>query len=277
MIDENQTPEADQNQPARAPKHRSPSYPAIDLRTAIARAATVQEIAGTHAAPVATVIQAWGYRPKTSGGLQTLAALKKFGLAEDEGKREARQLRLSTLGRELLFYRSNPESSDWKERIRKAALAPGIHAELWAKYAGNLPADQVIQYYLVFDRKFSEVAAKDLLSEFRRTLAYAGVDAQDGSDTTANVSDEEEHSDSEDESEQIMGPTALQEPETQPRAPPVGGGGGGERKPRTVQVPYSPSEWALVQARFPMTEAAWDQMIAVLNAMKPGLVAPPEG
>jgi hypothetical protein len=42
---------------------------------------------------------------------------------------------------------------------------------------------------------------------------------------------------------------------------------------RTVQVPYSPGEWALVQAAFPLSEAAWTQMIAVLEAMKPGLVS----
>ena len=271
MDDENQPSGADQSQPARTPKHRSPSYPAIDLKTAINRAAKLSELAGSHAAPVAAVIQAWGYKPKTSGGLLSLAALKKFGLAEDEGKREARQLRLTTLGRELLFYRSNPASPEWRERIRKAALTPTIHAELWTKYSGSLPGDQVIQYYLVFDRGFSEVAARDLLSQFHRTLAYAGVDGQADADAGDNVSDEEEVSESETESEQIMGTPALEDPGTRARAPAVGGHDA-ERKTRTVQVPYSPSEWALVQAPFPMTEAAWDQMIAVLNAMKPGLV-----
>lgn len=44
---------------------------------------------------------------------------------------------------------------------------------------------------------------------------------------------------------------------------------------RTVQVTYSPSEWALLQAAFPMSEDDWDAMIAVLNAMKRGLVAKP--
>jgi hypothetical protein len=66
-------------------------------------------------------------------------------------------------------------------------------------------------------------------------------------------------------------PTIQQDP------PPTGDA---KRKParnqRTIQVPYSPTEWALVQASFPMTETEWQQMIAVLEAMKLGLVAPPE-
>ena len=46
------------------------------------------------------------------------------------------------------------------------------------------------------------------------------------------------------------------------------------RTERTVHVTYSPTEWALLQARFPMTEEDWDAMIAVLGAMKRGLVQP---
>jgi hypothetical protein len=31
--------------------------------------------------------------------------------------------------------------------------------------------------------------------------------------------------------------------------------------------------WATLQAAFPLTEEAWEQMLAVLKAMKPGLVS----
>ena len=39
-----------------------------------------------------------------------------------------------------------------------------------------------------------------------------------------------------------------------------------------MQLPIAPSEFAALQAPFPLTEAKWDQMLAVLNAMKPALV-----
>lgn len=45
------------------------------------------------------------------------------------------------------------------------------------------------------------------------------------------------------------------------------------RATRVVQLPISATEWAALQAPFPLTEERWAQMLAVLNAMKPALVA----
>lgn len=257
-------------------KHRSPSYPAIDLETAVERARAVHELAGSHRAPVKAIVEAWGYSLKSSGGLLTLAALKKFGLAEDEGKRDARQLWLTTLGRELVFFGTNHDSSEWTERIRSAALIPAIHAELWSKYDGQLPGDQVIRHYLVFERGFSDSAATELLAEFRRTLAFARIDGPTEGDAAGKVSEEVPDTEAEAESETFMATPTLQDPGTQRNDPQGKATPSNGRTARTVQVPYSPTEWALVQAPFPMTEPAWNQMIAVLNAMKPGLVVAPD-
>ena len=49
------------------------------------------------------------------------------------------------------------------------------------------------------------------------------------------------------------------------------------RQPRIVQLPISASEWAALQAPFPLTEAKWEQMMAVLQAMKPALTEPTNG
>lgn len=45
---------------------------------------------------------------------------------------------------------------------------------------------------------------------------------------------------------------------------------------RAVQLPLSATEWVTLQAAFPLSESAWGQMLRVLEAMKPGLVAPDE-
>lgn len=42
---------------------------------------------------------------------------------------------------------------------------------------------------------------------------------------------------------------------------------------KDIQLPYSSDAWATLTAPFPLDQAAWDQMIAVLQAMKPGLVS----
>lgn len=44
---------------------------------------------------------------------------------------------------------------------------------------------------------------------------------------------------------------------------------------RTIQIPLSLTDWASLEAAFPLSEENWQQMIAVLNAMKPALVRVP--
>jgi hypothetical protein len=41
---------------------------------------------------------------------------------------------------------------------------------------------------------------------------------------------------------------------------------------REIPIPIQGTAWAVLKAAFPLSEDAWTQMIAVLNAMKPGLV-----
>jgi hypothetical protein len=243
-------------------KHRSPSYPAIDLARALERAEQLADAAGKHEAPVAAAMTAWGYSPKSSGGLLSIAALKKFGLLTDTGKREARKVALTPLAQELLVYGTNRDSDEWLSRVRTAALTPAIHRELWEKYEGELPSDSVITPHLQLERRFSKDAAREMLKEFRSTIAFARLSETDGS-----VSENEEDNDSDSEANshsEMQMPEGVQEPkpiETSKR-----------EQQRTIQVTYSPTDWALVQGSFPMSEADWESFIEVLQGMKRGLV-----
>jgi hypothetical protein len=265
MPDETTAQESKEVQAAKPKKQRSPSYPALDLESTLERARTLSEVAGQHAAGVQAVTSAWGYGPKSSGGHQAIAALKKFGLAQDEGSRSNRKIRLTTLGRELLFYGDNRDSPEWQSRARKAALTPPIHVELWSEYRGQLPDDRVIKHYLLFGRtpNFNDSGADDLLKEFRRTITFARL-SESGATVSENGADNDDES--EEESGEIMTPPAMIEEEKKDPHDPK------PSKHRTIQVTYSPTDWALVQAPFPMSEADWQRMLKVLEGMKPGLV-----
>jgi hypothetical protein len=43
-------------------------------------------------------------------------------------------------------------------------------------------------------------------------------------------------------------------------------------QPRPLHVPVAPGEYVTIWADFPLTEEKWQQMFAVLSAMKPALV-----
>lgn len=268
MDESTNTQSAATDTPAKAQKHRSPSYPAIDLKTAVGRAAAVQKIAGTHPAPLPAVIQAWGYSPKSSNGILTIAALKKYGLFGNLGKGDVRKIQLTRLGQEILFF--SEETGEWLERVRTAALTPTVYRELWKKYGPRLPENSVMLHDLIFERGFSEAAAKDVLRQFRATVAYAQL--ADADAMVAGDEDDNESHDNGDGGPTVTPPATLTTPPGAPDAEQHSSES--KRTSQTVQVTYSPTEWALLQAKFPMSNDDWDAMIEVLQAMKRGLVSP---
>src|SRR5689334_2255157 len=84
-------------------KHRSPAYPFIPLQKAVERAATLYERNKRHSTPLAVAAGLWGYKEKSSGGLQTVSALKQFGLLLDEGSGDKRHVRLTELAFRILL------------------------------------------------------------------------------------------------------------------------------------------------------------------------------
>lgn len=62
-----------------------PRYPFINLEIALSRAEQFRLAAGDHAILAADAKSAWGYGGKSSGGDQTAAALRYYGLLEREG------------------------------------------------------------------------------------------------------------------------------------------------------------------------------------------------
>src|SRR5207253_10235130 len=77
-------PESPTKQAGKA-RPRSPSYPGIDLATAIERARTMFEHEHRSAAHVDVLYSHWGHKPKSGAGGVVLAALKKYGLITDDG------------------------------------------------------------------------------------------------------------------------------------------------------------------------------------------------
>ena len=66
-------------------KDRSPNFPFISLENAIARARAFYDEERKGAAPVTRAAIHWKYSPNSSGLIQTVAALKSYGLMSDEG------------------------------------------------------------------------------------------------------------------------------------------------------------------------------------------------
>lgn len=238
-------------------KGRSPNYPGIDLKLALERAAMLWDAEQHHAVPNDLILKHWGYGPKSGGGSVAFAALKRFGLLEDAGNGRAR---LTSRAQSILL--AQREGRTESKLIQEAALLPAMHKSMWTTHGATLPSDENLKFELVTEKGFTPGGAAEFISEWKRTMKFANLT---GPDATVPPADGENQEIPE---PQLTPPQTLETPP----APPPGDNTETQREKRTVQVTYSPNEWALLQAAFPMSEDDWNAMIAVLNAMKRGLV-----
>lgn len=209
--------------------------------------------------------QAWNLKSKSGQALVSIAALKRFGLLEAMSQRGPHRgkVRVSDLALGILL----DEREDSAERaglIRQAALRPSIHAELWKQYDGELPENAALRFHLQRDRKFTESGAGDFIEQFRSTIAFAELES--GAPPSGD-GDDDSHEVEADEDAPMRATRPRQSPASATTAKP-------SADIREVPIPIAGSEWPRLKARFPLTEDAWNQMIKVLEAMRPGLVQP---
>ena len=154
----------------RKKRGRSPSYPGIALEKAIERAEVLRKAERSNFAAIDVILNHWGFKPKSGLGLVNLAALVKFGLLEDEGSGNSRQARLTELALTILLGQHDlPEHLD---AVRKAALNPPIHAELWRQYGQEMPSSMSMKLQLI-RQGFLDTAAGDLVQEYIETINFA--------------------------------------------------------------------------------------------------------
>lgn len=257
--------EQEQGVQRRRPRGRSPSFPGISLPAAIERAKVVHQREGRHSAPIAAIMAHWGYKSPSGPATVTFAALKKYGLLDDEGSGDTRVARLTDLAIEILM------KPDPKEAIKRAALHPPIHREMWDEYGAALPSLDTLKYKLVAQRGFTEGGFKEFIREYQETVAFAKLDENESSVDAADRAWRDQLEDSSD-----GGPEQRLESEHRRREPPQ------DRRPKrsgevlSIPVPLQGTSPVVIEGEFPISEAAWQQLLAVLHAMKPGLVIAPE-
>jgi hypothetical protein len=158
-------------------KERSPSFPFISLPKAVSRA---QEFA-KHYRRVATRLndaaQAWGYKPKSSGLLQTVAALKAFGLVTDFGSGPDRKIELTDLAWRII-HDDRPGERD--RALREAALRPKLISEFArGVWRDGRPPDNRCISELTLERGFTRDAAATFLRVYDATIDYTGLQRAD--------------------------------------------------------------------------------------------------
>lgn len=159
-------------------KHRSPAYPFIPLKKALERAHVLYQHERRHPTALPVAAKHWGYGEKSSGGLQTVSALKQYGLVEDVGGTTGRRVKLSELALAILLDEV-PDSADRAAALKRAALSPKLYAEMFEKWGVELPSDESLRTYLKRDKLFNDDAVGGVIKDYKDTLEYANLSNSD--------------------------------------------------------------------------------------------------
>lgn len=175
-----------------AVRSRSPSFPFIPLGKAVGRLETFFSHFQKSPGRVTSAASVWNYQPKSSGLLQTIAALKAYGLIDDEGSGTDRKIRVTDLGFRLL---KDQRPGVLEKALKEAALKPAAMKAMWDKWGATPIPDVEVISELHIERGYTEESAKRLLEVYRDTIRYANFNASDifseegASDSTKNQPD----------------------------------------------------------------------------------------
>ena len=175
MVDASADKGHDKKPDVKIAQGRSPAYPYIPLGEAVDRAREIHEAGATRTAlPAETYYAIWKMGSQSSGARQTLAALNHFGLVDYIGRGDDRKVKLTDHALRVLLDKQ-PNSPERAQKLKDIATNPLIHMELFNKYGSFLPADVVLETFLTRDKGYNPQGAKALISEYKSTLEYAGL------------------------------------------------------------------------------------------------------
>ena len=158
---------------------RSPTFPFISLERAIDRARQFFDEEKRGVAPFTRVVRHWKYSEASSGALQTVSALKSYGLLEDAGgSGMSRQLKLTPSALRILLDQ-RPGSVERTKAMREAAVAPKVISDLYNQWPDGLPNDGTVHHFLVFERKFTEETATKAVKILKENQGFAKPDEVD--------------------------------------------------------------------------------------------------
>lgn len=159
-------------------------FPFISLTKAIERARALYDSdPGNRGMSVPIAFAAWDYSGKSSGGFQTVSALKQYGLVRDEGANDDRKVKLTDAARR---YFASEIAHDRAQYERTFAVSPAVMKHLAEHWNFGCPPDNVARTYLKNDLGLNEQSARSLLGIYKENQNYLSPEEADA------VDDEEE-------------------------------------------------------------------------------------
>jgi len=247
----------------KSPRERSRRYPVFSLSSAIARSFALHEKARRSQVPAEVACRAWGLSRTSSSGMRALATMLSFGLVVTDGEGDDKRVQLSDLGFDLAKH-PHKTSPEYLALLRRAALAPPVHLEIWEHYKskGGLPPNEALAFDLERKFRLGSDAAKHLVNEIRDTFAMAKI-GEESDDSP----DENAHDDSADEGADDMSTATIDKPGAVTDKARVS-------KQREIPLPLTSGGTAHLRFPYPMREEDFEWVKLLLDKLKKGITGP---
>jgi hypothetical protein len=198
--------------------------------------------------------------------------VKQFGLLSETGTGKQRKASISARGRAILTAPADVRD----EEIRNAALEPTMNRLIWERYGASTGSAESFRWHLISDLGFSDTGAKEFAKQYEATIRFAGLldktsptatDSEDGGTEAARVSNDDAAAPT-----YPVSPTAdvwktgFDRHEVPVHHPPT------TARASRHAIPLVGGKQVILEGEFPLTEAAWQGFLTVLQAFKPGLV-----
>jgi len=186
---------------------RSPNYPAVGLSEAVSMAQSIWNREKRSNLSPESVVQAWGYSGMSGVARTKIAAMKKYGLFDEDNEGD---LRLSDRAMNILH---NPlESPERLASLREAAFAPELFTDLQQTYPHA--SDETLKSYLITKKGFSDTGAGSCIGAFRDTQEIAKLNDMEPTPTASQSAFKPPPS-------PASGPSHNQQPQSTVNAPPL--------------------------------------------------------
>lgn len=170
--------------PSTRSRVRSPSFPFIPLERALERASAMLERHKTFAAPRNALAQTWGQKDTSSSFLQTVSALKAFGLIEGEGTGGSQRFVLTDLAQRILLD-TREERRD--AAVMESATKPPLLKEFQERWSGGRPSDEHCISELQLDHRFNRNTAANFLKVFDETIRFLQNNPSDSASESGEI------------------------------------------------------------------------------------------
>ncbi len=157
---------------------RSPGYPMIDLKEAIAKAKMLWDKDKNNPIPREVAAEHLGYGGAGGHAGRVIAALKHFNLIYLKES----FIILTEKAIDLILH--SPSDKVYIDTVKEIALNPSTYADLFNEYNGDLPSDSTLKVKLLKDYKFNADKIDRFISNFRSTIEFARLGPETQEDET---------------------------------------------------------------------------------------------